>query len=153
MTDQLSQPTQNIGLEITRSLAADCETVFDYFTSPEKLSRWFAPDPSMKTIVHELDLKVGGKYKIEMANEAEGASYIVVGEYKTIDRPNQVEFSWHWESEPEDEVSVVSIQLKPNGDQTELTIVHNQFDTQESCDKHGQGWDGCLNRLVSAVEA
>jgi hypothetical protein len=30
---------------------------------------------------------------------------------------------------------------------TELTLIHEGFDSEDTRNKHGQGWDGCLANL------
>ena len=138
-------------LQLTRELAASPDTLFDYFTNPEHLSNWFAPTDDMRTEVRKLDLEIGGSYEIAMINRETAQAHVVVGEYLEIDRPNKLVYSWQWQTESDNEISQVTVTFKPNGDKTLLEITHEQFATQESRDKHGQGWNGCLNRLETAV--
>lgn len=47
-------------------------------------------------------------------------------------------FSWAWRTTPERE-SQVTIDLKPDGEGTILTLLHEQFFSQKACDNHRVG--------------
>ena len=56
-------------LKIRRQFKAPREKVFRAWTDPKEISKWFAPSDSYETKVTALELKVGGKYRIEMISE------------------------------------------------------------------------------------
>ena len=62
----MAQPEKS-GLEIhlTRTFRATPERVFDAWTDPAKLARWFGPD-GFTTTTHELDLRPGGSWRHTM---------------------------------------------------------------------------------------
>ena len=70
-------PTQ---LRVTRTFAAPREKVFRAWTDPQALKTWFAPSDKFATRIPELDLRVGGRYRIEM--QLEDKNNIVVGTYR-----------------------------------------------------------------------
>jgi uncharacterized protein YndB with AHSA1/START domain len=47
-------------LLVQRRLPVPPAKVFEAFTDPARLARWFAPIADWKTVVHELDARVGG---------------------------------------------------------------------------------------------
>ena len=150
----MNQPTTDNAastLKLSRQLNASPQTVFDYFTQPEHLSEWFAPDPSMTTEIRRLDLTVGGQFELAMINPANEESYVLTGEYREIEPGSRLVYTWHWKSEPGDEVSQVTLSFKDHAGGTLLELCHERFATEESRDKHGQGWAACLSRLESAV--
>jgi len=53
-------------LRIERSFDATPEEVFDAWTSPEVLRRWWAAHPQGSTPVAEVDLRAGGRYRLSM---------------------------------------------------------------------------------------
>ena len=57
---------ETIGLELERTIPATPEQVFDAWTRPEQVSRWFSPSSEYTTVVHALDPRLGGSYRIEM---------------------------------------------------------------------------------------
>ena len=132
-------------LMIRRTYDADVETLFDALTGAEGITGWFGPG-TFKVTNCESDVRVGGKWFIEMLN-AEGNTHNVGGEYVAVDAPNSVVFTWAWKWEP-DEVSQVTYRLSPAEDgKTTLTLIHERLPSENSRDLHGQGWNGALDNL------
>ncbi len=121
-------------------IAAKPETIFAFFTDPEKMVEW-------KGQAASLDAKPGGTYRVDITGRA-----IAVGEYVEIDPPHRIVFTWGWEG---DEAvppgsSTVEITLTPDGDETIVTLVHR--DLPEGAGKvHAEGWDHYLPRLAIAA--
>ena len=136
-------------LSIVRKLDAAPGEVWRAITEPEMLKRWMAPSDDFKIPVVEAELRVGGRYHIIM-NAPDGQVHDVSGVYREIVPNKKLVYTWAWKSTPERE-SVVTIELRPTGGGTELTLKHEQFADAEARDRHQQGWMGCLARLESAV--
>ena len=60
--------TERLGhaVRIERTFAATAEDVFDAWTSPEVMRRWFHPAPDWETPEAEVDLRVGGRVRVVM---------------------------------------------------------------------------------------
>lgn len=54
-------------VRIERTFAAPAEDVFDTWTSPEVMRRWFHCAPDWDTPEAEVDLRVGGKVRLAMS--------------------------------------------------------------------------------------
>lgn len=141
----------NHKIEIDRHFETDPESLFDYLTKPEHLTKWFAPSDTLTTEVYELDLRVGGHFQIAMIDNENDRRFVLSGEYLEIVRPSRLVYLWHWKSEQVDEVSKVTIELVEESGGTNLVLCHDQFVDQDSCDKHAEGWNGCLTRLENAI--
>jgi uncharacterized protein YndB with AHSA1/START domain len=137
-------------IELRRTFAAPRETIFDAWTQAATLSRWFAPSDDFRTVVHALDLRVGGGYRIEMVQPG-GTSHIVTGTYREIARPDRLVFTWQWEASADAPETVVSIQLFDRGSETELVLTHRRFAERTQRDEHLKGWTGCLARLAGVL--
>lgn len=128
-------------VEIEVRIAATPETVFDFFTDPDKMIQWMGRSA-------ELDARPGGAFRCDINDEA-----IAVGEYLELDPPNRVVFSWGWEGE--DSVtkpgsSRVEVLLTADGDEnTHLRLTHRDLPTPDSAEKHGHGWRHYLDRLAA----
>jgi len=131
-------------VQVTRRFAASREVVFAALTQPDALRQWFGPDGAT-TAVADVDLRPGGRYRFEM-HGSEGGVHSVGGEYIDIDPPARLVFTWAWKSTPERE-SLVTITLKPDGDGTLLTLLHEQFADEEARDHHESGWTSSLGKL------
>jgi uncharacterized protein YndB with AHSA1/START domain len=137
-------------VEVRRTFAAAPAAVYAAWTDPQALGAWFAPTGGMTTIVHALDLRVGGRYRIEMRPET-GATHIVTGTYQELDAPHRLAFTWRWENAPVEEETLVAIDLHAASGGTELVLTHSRFASDTSRDGHATGWDGCLARLTATL--
>jgi uncharacterized protein YndB with AHSA1/START domain len=81
---------------LQRVLPHSQEVVFDAWTQAEALSGWFAPTDEYTTIIHALDVRPGGEYRIEMRHVS-GAASVVVGRYVEVRRPGRLVFTWRWQ--------------------------------------------------------
>ncbi len=139
-------------LKMTRTFKASREAVFDAWTNAEAISQWLAPDPTMTITVDELDLKQGGRYQVQM-QEQDGDTFIVTGEYVTINRPDQLVFSWQWIHGDDRAIMLVTLDFIEVDSGTEMRMTHEKLPSEESRDHHDQGWQGCFNRLEQVVTA
>ena len=130
-------------LEIKRLLNASPQRVFDAWMEREEWQSWIGPE-GCQCDVTEFEPRVGGRYRILM-RLTDGRELPVVGTFRTIEKPHRIAMSWKWELGSDD--SVVTIILREVGGKTELTLRHEDLQTQENCDAHGTGWNGALNKL------
>ncbi|HEV2521376.1 MAG TPA: SRPBCC domain-containing protein [Candidatus Acidoferrales bacterium] len=145
--EQLSSETT---LKVSRILQAPRKRVFRAWTDPKELARWFAPSTEYSTKVPELDLRVGGKYKVEMHHKG-GNVHIVSGTYKEIRPPERIVFTWSWEGDPSASESLVTLEFLDLGPSTEIHLTHEQLPSAEERQKHEHGWNGCLAQLAAYV--
>lgn len=137
---------QNFSLTMNRSFNVSKKDVYDAWTNTEALKSWFAPTKEMTTIVHKLELRVGGNYRIEML-EPSGISHKIHGEYVALNPHDQIVFTWEWESDEQQVNSLVTIDLNEKNGSTNMTLTHEKLASQESLDLHSEGWTGCLAQL------
>jgi uncharacterized protein YndB with AHSA1/START domain len=134
-------------LRITRTFPVPRERVFQAWTEPQALARWFAPTGDYRTTIFELDLRPGGRYRIEMLQGEK--PHEVAGRYVEIRPPERLVFTWKWENEPAHvEETIVTLDFFDRGGSTELVLTHDRFENPASRDEHDKGWAGCLGRLA-----
>lgn len=142
----MSKP-QSPSLTLKRRLAAPAQKVFAAWTDPEKIVRWFGPAETVDgSVSANMDVRVGGRYRIRFKT-MDGEQHEVGGEYKEIKPSERLVFSWAWHSTPERE-SLVTVTLKPDGDGTMLTLLHERFFDDKARDGHNRGWTGTLEKLA-----
>ena len=147
----MATQTTTSSLTITRTIKAPPERVFDAWTQPEHMKRWSAPEGNTVEMA-EVDLTVGGAYHIRMVSD-EGVHYNAVGEYREVSRPTRLVYTWAWEEKEHDVgETLVTVEFKARGDETEVVVVHEGFPAAEARDAHEQGWTSCLNRFAELVE-
>jgi uncharacterized protein YndB with AHSA1/START domain len=132
------------GISIRRFLQAKPDRIFEAWTRPELIVRWFYPGDNWKTVASS-DLKVGGRYEVEM-REPTGTLHKQFGEYLEIQPVSRLAFTWNC-PELGVERSIVTVELIDHGNQTELLLTHELPPDPVVRNGHEQGWLGCLNNL------
>jgi uncharacterized protein YndB with AHSA1/START domain len=134
-------------LRLERTYAAAPTRVFDAWTDPEVLRRWWAAAPDWECPEAVVDLRVGGRYRLSMRT-TEGETHVVGGEYTEVERPARLAYTWAWE-QGDGEESQVTVEFRPDGDGTTVVITHAGLTSEESKGRHAHGWSGCLDNLAS----
>jgi uncharacterized protein YndB with AHSA1/START domain len=125
-------------VSISRNYRVTPEKVWRAWTDPQALSQWFGPGPTPSVTVAEIDLCVGGRYRIAF-DTPDGNHHEVAGVYQEVVPNRRLVFTWAFKSTPE-RVSRVSIDLAPLADGTELRFVHDRFFDRQARDNHARGW-------------
>jgi len=139
---------------MTRTFAAAQEKVFQAWTQPENF--FFSVRRTTErhsTRVVELDLRVGGKYRIEITSP-EGQVHRLFGIYREVQPPERLVFTWSWEESPDFGETLVRVEFRRLGQSmfTEVVLTHELFPNQKARDDHNQGWNGCLDTLAEFLK-
>ena len=141
-------------LKIRRVYRASRERVFRAWTDPEQLKKWFAVADGFTTPIADVDLQVGGKYRLGMQPPGDDGVLIVGGVYQQIVPPEKLVFTWRWESPNADEPeTLVTVEFYEQGNATEVILKHELFSDALQRDKHGEGWVGCMDHLERLIES
>ncbi|HUR86184.1 MAG TPA: SRPBCC domain-containing protein [Solirubrobacteraceae bacterium] len=146
-------PGEIAPLRLQRSFEASPEEVFDAWTSPDVLKRWWAPDPRWASPGCDVDLRVGGSYVLRIQGP-DGPVYAVTGEYREVDRPRRLVYTWTWLGEGAlhpDNVSVVTVDFVPDGDRTTVVLEHAGLASEQSRSRHDAGWAGAFDNLAGRI--
>lgn len=135
---------QDTRLVIRRTYATPVAAVWAAWTDPAQMKHWMGPSETRAAEVSS-DLRVGGRYRIVMHAD-DGETHRVGGVFREVVPPWRLVYTWAWESAPERE-SLVTLELAPAGEGTELLLTHQRFFDREARDRHHAGWQGCLDRL------
>ena len=152
----MSPLTMPISAETTlilkRTIAAPRVKVFDAWTNPALLTQWFFPTDEHVSPLVEVDLRVGGKYRMVMKHVSKGIVHVATGFYREIHPPSRLVFSWSWEGEQPPAETLVTVELHDLGASTEVVLKHESFQTKESRDQHEMGWTGKLGHLITLLQ-
>lgn len=141
-------------LKINRLYRASRERVFRAWTDPNELKQWFAVAEGFTTPIADVDLRVGGRYRLGMQPPGDDGVLIVGGIYQQISPPEKLVFTWRWESPNEDEPeTLVTVEFHEQGNGTEVILKHELFIDIPQRDKHGEGWIGCMDHLERFLES
>ena len=140
----MAKTLEDVAVQLTRRLSAPPEEVFDAWCDAALLRQWFQPG-NMALPVIELDLRVGGAYRIVM-RDADG-DYDHHGAYVAIERPSRLAFTWISPA-TKGETTLVTVTFEPDGDGTALTLTHERLPSEEAAGQHRGGWTNVLESLA-----
>jgi uncharacterized protein YndB with AHSA1/START domain len=125
-------------IEYTRTIAATPETVFEYFTDPEKMVQWMGTEAT-------LDPRPGGVCRINPTGHA-----VMSGRFLEVEPPHRLVLSWGWETElfsTPPQSTLVEVTLTPTQEGTLLRLMHRRLDPSAHA-FHRAGWDHYIPRLA-----
>ncbi len=135
-------------LTTTRSIAASPERLFRMWTEPEHVQRWWGPE-GVECPFAEIDLRPGGAYCI--ANKmSDGSVILISGVFEVVEPPSRLVYTWTTDKD-EREPERVTVSFVPQGDKTEVTVLHELIPDAETAHSHEIGWNGCLAALEMYV--
>jgi uncharacterized protein YndB with AHSA1/START domain len=139
-------------LRVERTFDAPAQAVFDAWTSPEVMRRWWHAGPDWETPVAEVDLRVGGGFRITMSRP-DGQTHTGTGEYTVVDPPHRLAFTWTWEGEESTlgAHTLVEVEFHERGGATTVVLSHSGLSDEESARSHTEGWEDVLDNLASKV--
>jgi len=140
-------PESTVRLE--QVVPAVVDEVFEAWTDPQLMTSWLAPSDDFTTPIAEVDLCVGGHYRIGMKHKDRPEPHIASGQYCRIKPCQSLSFTWAWDSPKADaRETQLTLEFRPAGDATHLTLIHERFRDERTRDDHATGWKGCLERLA-----
>jgi len=152
-------------LVIERVFDAPRERVFDAFTQPEHLRKWWGPKMVLIPVA-EFDVRPGGK--IFIAERApDGAMNYIAGVVREVERPSRLVFAIHFANENGERVSppvrsglgaawdgeiVSNVTFRAEGQRTRVTIrTERSGVTAEFSEMARLGWGEALDKLAHAI--
>ena len=140
--------TDSIVKEIT--IQAPAERVFAAIADPLQRVAWWGVAGRFQTDHMETDLRLGGQYLMRGTGQ-EGRPFTIRGEYRAIERPRLLEFTWLNDKDEGAPTSVVRFELLEQAGQTVVRLTHSGLTTDRLRDSY-QGWPWLLALLKSHVE-
>ncbi len=127
------------------------EVVFRALTNPAEITEWWRISGEYETREAEMDVRVGGRYRFA-GSSTRLKRFVVSGEYRIVDPPRRLSYTWtpDWDQGARD--SIVDIRLEADGDTTCVTVTHTAFSTMSARDGHHQGWPSVLIALRAHAE-
>ena len=133
-------------LTLQRHYPVAPEKVWRAWTDPQALKQWFGPDGPQKFSLAELDVRVGGRFRIAFGGP-EGREHECAGIYKEVVPHKKLVFSWCWPRTTPDRVSQITILFKPADGGTDFEFRHEQFFDEAARDGHQRGWTTTFAKL------
>jgi uncharacterized protein YndB with AHSA1/START domain len=139
-------------LRIERLIATTPERLFELWTDPEELAKWWGPE-GFTTPTYAMDVRPGGRWQTTM-RRPDGTEHVVSGIYREIQPPRRLVFTWGWDDDAgmrghETEVTV-TFEPAPGG--TRMTFVQQAFADVDSRNRHEHGWGSSFVCLAREAE-
>jgi uncharacterized protein YndB with AHSA1/START domain len=136
-------------LTIERTYRAPAARVFEAFTSPEVMRRWWHAEREWETSEAEVDLRVGGEVRVVMRDPAAGAEYGGGGRYTEIDPPRRLAFTWLW-----DDMTtrmLIEIDFEERDGVTAVRFTHSGLWDEGAVRSHEAGWTRAFDNLEETL--
>lgn len=135
-------------LTLSRRYPVAPEKVWRAWTDAQAVRKWWGPGPGEPVSVAELDVRVGGRFRIVFGGP-DGKAHECAGVYREVVPNRKLVFTWSWPNTTPERVSVVTIEFKKIDEGTELVFKHEQLFDEKVRDDHKRGWSGSLDKLAA----
>ena len=141
-----------LAITLRRTIPARRGEVFRAWTDPAELKRWWAR-PGFTVVDAQVDLRIGGGFRID-TRPAVGNVFSVFGSYREVRPPERLVYTWAWRGTRMDGIeTLVTVDFREAGQDTEVLLTHEGFDTQGDHTAHRDAWIGCFDRLSQAISS
>jgi uncharacterized protein YndB with AHSA1/START domain len=138
-------------LNLVRAYPVAPEKVWRAWTDAQAVKKWWGPGPGEPVAVAELDVRVGGRFRIVFGGP-QGTAHEVQGTYKEVVPNRKLVFTWTWPNSTPERESVVTIVFRASDGGTELDFRHEQLFDEKVRDDHQRGWTGSLDKLEKFLQ-
>jgi uncharacterized protein YndB with AHSA1/START domain len=119
-------------LVVTRTINGPARIVFEAFTKPELLRRWWVPKSfGVSLLSCEADVRVGGQYRFVFGHD-DSKPMAFFGRYIEVTPHSRLVWT-NDEDEGEDGGAVTTVTFEENGGKT-LLVMHDLYPTKEALD-------------------
>jgi uncharacterized protein YndB with AHSA1/START domain len=135
-------------LIVTRTINGPARIVFEAFTRPQLLKRWWAPKSTgVSLLACEADVRVGGKYRLVFGHDASKpmafyGRYIEVTPYSRLVWTND---------EGDDGGAVTTVTFEEQGGRT-LLVMHDLYPSKEVLDGALAGMEGGMSETLEQLD-
>ena len=139
-------------IRLHRVLRAPAERIYRAFLDASAMAKWLPPH-GFTGKVHEMDARVGGKYRMSFTNFSTGNSHTFGGTYTELTPHERIRYTDRFEDPNLPGEIHVTIGLRKVDSGTELDIVQEGVPAVIPADACYVGWQQSLSLLADLVEA
>jgi uncharacterized protein YndB with AHSA1/START domain len=134
-------------LVVTRSFNAPAHIVFKAWTTPDLFKRWWAPKSGGMTIVScDMDVRVGGGYRLTFAHPASEQPMAFFGTYIEVTPSKRLV----WTNEESPDAAVTTLTFEEKAGKT-LVVLHERYPTKEALDEAIVGME-CMPEQLEQLD-
>jgi uncharacterized protein YndB with AHSA1/START domain len=148
----MATQSDELSLEMERVLSAPPAAVFAAFTDSSELAKWWGPQGFTISSL-DFDPRLGETYRIEM-QPPEGGAFFLRGEFREVDPPARLAFTFVWEDpDPDDVENLADLSFRDLGETTEVSLTQGPFKTEARRALHRDGWGDSFDKLERLISA
>lgn len=133
-------------VEVRQLVDASIETAFEAWTEPEHVKKWWSPNKTTTCTLCEIDLRVGGHYRLEMHDTADESTCKVHGQFQEISPPDRLIYTWNGETHQGSVANtLVTVEFHRKGRRrTEVVLRHSRLPDTPIRQGHRETWEKML---------
>jgi uncharacterized protein YndB with AHSA1/START domain len=135
-----------------RVLTAPPSRIYRAFLDPDAMAKWLPPH-GFTGKVHEMDARVGGRYRMSFTNFSTGNSHDFGGEYLELVQDERIAYTDRFDDPNLPGEMRTTIVLKPVSVGTELSIEQSGIPDAIPVEMCYLGWQESLQLLGQLVQA
>jgi uncharacterized protein YndB with AHSA1/START domain len=133
---------------VTRTFNGPARIVFEAWTKPELLKRWWAPKSAGVVLLScEADVRVGGRYRFVFGHDA-SKPMAFHGRYMEVTPHSRLV----WTNDESDDGAVTTVTFEEKGGKT-LLVMHELYPSKEALDGAIVGMEGGMGELLVTLGA
>jgi uncharacterized protein YndB with AHSA1/START domain len=134
-------------LVVTRTFNGPARIVFEAWTKPELLKRWWAPKSMGVSLLScEADVRAGGKYRFEIGR-GDSNPMAFFGRYIEVTPPSRLV----WTNEESDDGAVTTVTFEEKAGKT-LLVMHELYPSKEALDRAMAGMEGGMTETFTQLD-
>jgi uncharacterized protein YndB with AHSA1/START domain len=135
-------------LVVTRTFNGPARGVFEAWTKPELLKRWWAPKSTGLSLLScEADVRVGGRYRFEFGHEAAPKPMAFFGRYIEVTPHSRLV----WTNDEGDDGAVTTVTFEEKAGKT-LLVLHELYPSKEALDAAIAGMEGGMTETFEQLD-
>jgi uncharacterized protein YndB with AHSA1/START domain len=135
-------------LIVTRTINGPARIVFEAFTKPEILKRWWAPKSTGVSLLScEADVRVGGRYRFVFGQDA-SKTMAFYGRYIEVTPHSRLVWT---NEESDDGGAVTTVTFEEKGGRT-LLVMHDLYPSKEALDRNLAGMEGGMCEALEQLD-
>ena len=134
------------------TIKAPAERIFGALTKPDELLKWWAAEGKFQLVHAECDLQPGGRWLMHLVGKcaAESPVSTVYGEFRDIQPPHLLTYTWIRENEDYPE-TLVRWDLEEKDGYTTVRVTHSGL-VSENLRARNSGWPVIVQLLEAYME-
>lgn len=138
-------------VSLHKVLKAKPEKVYRAFTEPNAMAAWLPPYGYL-CVVHQMEAKVGGGYKMSFINFSTGNAHSFGGKYLEIDPNKFLKYTDVFDDPNLPGEMITSVWLNKVSVGTDIKIVQEGIPSAIPAEMCYLGWQDSLDKLTKLVE-